>query len=247
MIKYKLIDTKPISNDIISLRFSPLNQAHVLRYQSGQYINTILEKSPFTTDAVLSLSIANACNQNHDLEFHLRHDEKQKAALSFIDQLQHNQVINIIGPFGQMTRINLHSDKKLLLLAGGTGIAPFKALLEEMIENQDTHHNQSISLWWGVRKPTDVYLLDFLEHIQTQYSAFTYKIALSNSDKPKDWPFANGWLHDMLMDENKWSGIDSTTQAYISGPFEMVKRCQKTLLARGLDERLILSDMLATS
>ncbi|MGE4348526.1 MAG: FAD-binding oxidoreductase [Candidatus Berkiella sp.] len=243
MIKYKLIDTRPISKDIISLRFSPLHTAHVLRYQAGQYINTILQKRLLVTDAVLSLSLANAYNQNHELEFHLRHDEKQKAALSFIDQLQHNPVIDIIGPFGQMTRTNLRSDKKLLLLAGGTGIAPFKALLEEMIEHPDKLRNQSISLWWGVRKPEDLYLLDFLEKTQAQYPTFTYKIILSTPDKPNDWHFANGWLHDMLMNESEWSDIENT-QVYASGPFEMVKKCQSTLLERGLDKICILSDML---
>ncbi|MCS5709676.1 hypothetical protein CC99x_012290 [Candidatus Berkiella cookevillensis] len=243
MIKYKLIDTKPISKDIISLRFSPLNTAHVLHYESGQYINTMLKDPPFATDAVLSLSITNASNQGHNLEFHLRHDEKQKAALSFIDQLRHNPVIDIVGPFGQMTQTSRQSGKKLLLLAGGTGIAPFKALLEEMIKTQDTLHNQSISLWWGVRKPEDLYLLDFLKSIQAQYPAFTYKIILSTLDKPSHWPFANGWLHDILINENEWQDIEST-QVYLSGPFEMVRKCQSTLLARGLDARFILSDML---
>lgn len=246
MTKYKLIETTPISPDIISLRFAPLKLTQAFHYEAGQYINTVLENPPIAADSVLSLSIANASNQAHILEFHLRHDSKQKAALSFVEQLKHNKVIEITGPFGKMTKANLRVDKNLLLLAGGTGIAPFKALLEEILQQQSALLNHSISLWWGIRKPRDLYLLDFLKEIQNQYASFAYKIVLSTIDEideHENWPFSTGWLHEMLRDESAWTDV-SNIQVYASGPFEMVKKCHATLLERGLENALIYSDML---
>lgn len=238
-ILYQLESTLAITQDILSLRCRPCNMDHYIPFQAGQYVKVFLKNTNHIT--TLPLSVANISTAM--LEFHLRYNKTQTAVQLLLEQLAATPILQISGPFGNMTTANIiFDDSPLLLLAGGTGIAPFKALLEQLATSP-TALNKPIDLLWGISKPEDFYLADFFEKIKKKLTNLHVEVVLSH---PQTIPssFPTGFLDEHLA---KKSTISRYRQAYLSGPYAMVQKCHTHLLNQGLSEALILSDMISST
>ena len=236
-VRYHLKKTFEINQDIMGLICHPQNDNQWIDYQSGQYMNVCLDTALHT---MLSLSIANRCTDDHYIEFHLRHDSKQMAALVLLEQLKLDPTLYLNGPYGKMTAANIKPNAPLLLLAGGTGIAPFKAILEHLMVLPSLTH--SIHLLWGIRKPEDLYLLSFLEEVQQKLSHFNFEIILSDPVPTNiTWPYQTGFLDEWLTPDIPDL---NDSQIYISGPYMMIQKCYAALLAYGVNPDAITSDMI---
>lgn len=235
---YELLDTQTINSDIVALRLRPQESTQYIAYQAGQYVI-----SQYNNNMSFPLSVANAPNKAHELIFHLRHSQTQPQSQNFLKQLQKNKILLLEGPYGQMTAEQIPAETQIILLAGGTGIAPFKALLEVLVEKADPRLKQ-ISLFWGVRKPEDLYLADWLMHIQIMFPGFTYHPILSDLNSAPKWQGTIGWVYEQavkMLKPNK----KKPTCVFASGPYEMVTSSQKAFLAAGLESKYFFSDMLS--
>tara|TARA_R110002110_G_scaffold65206_4_gene180010 strand:+ start:94784 stop:95509 length:726 start_codon:yes stop_codon:yes gene_type:complete len=234
---YTLLDTQAINSDIVALRLRPQEPTQYLNYQAGQYV---ISKSN-DNNISFPLSIANAPNKSHELVFHLRHNQLQPQSQFFLKQVDKDKSLTLEGPLGKMTAENIPDKAQVILLAGGTGIAPFKALLENLLNHTDARLN-NIDLFWGVRKPEDVYLEDWLKQIQTTYPGFSYHLILSDLNSASSWQGASGWVYEHAL--KTIQNIKKPTRVFASGPYEMVANSQKAFLAAGLDVKHFFSDML---
>lgn len=237
---YRLHSQSKINEDIIRLEFLPADPKKVLHYQAGQYIKAA--KNPTRlVDSPLALSVATPDSDHHLLEFHIRCNEKQDQARHFIEDLKSQKEISIEGPFGEMTNQALTPNKPLILIAGGTGITPFKALLEEMLRQPSKVRVPSIHLLWGIRKPNDFYLFDFLESLKNSNLEFNFDILIDPENSSTDWHYQIGLPNDFL--QHKIS-TPQQYQYYLSGPFEMIKKCYDSLRQRDVQPSNIMTDML---
>src|SRR5690606_19055211 len=125
-------------------------------------------------------------------------------------------------------------DKPILFVAGATGFAPVKSILE------DAFHRgiqRPLHLYWGVRERRDLYMIDLVERWQREYANFTVTPVLSGSGN--DWPGRRGLVHEaMLADAPDLSGYE----VYICGSVQMVDTAVPTFLAHGLSEDSCVSD-----
>lgn len=222
---------RPLTNDIALLSLTPL--AQTLEYKAGQYVEVLLRSG----DCLL-LSIANAPTPDGRIDFHLRHDSSHPLAQVFLAELENAPTVAIRGPFGMSTLDQSRSSAgTLVFLAGGTGFAPIKALLEiALIENQS-----KLLLYWGIKRPEDAYDLPLLQLWKQQHPHFEYTLVLSEPTTTV-WDAPMGLVHDYVAKMH-----DDMTELclFASGPFEMIKAAQQLFGNNGLSEQHFISDMTA--
>lgn len=216
--------------DITILSLTPLT--HALHYQAGQYVEVLLRSG----DCLL-LSIANAPQSDGRIEFHLRHDCSHPLAQVFFNELQEAPTVALRGPFGESTLAQaLQPIDSLVFLAGGTGFAPLKALLEVALP-QKQHR---LFLYWGVRRPEDAYEEDLLQQWQKQHDHFAYTLVLSEPTSSK-WQAPTGLVHHHVASMHP----DMTQLClFASGPFDMIKAAHCVFSAQGLQKTRFISDMM---
>jgi NAD(P)H-flavin reductase len=111
------------------------------------------------------------------------------------------------------------SDRDILCVAGGTGLAPLKALVEEATERD---LRRDIHLLFGVRTPDDLYDLPDLHALEAD-SPWVRVVPVVSRDPSFDG--MHGQVPDVLDRFHDWSGHD----VYVAGPAEMVQRTVTTL------------------
>jgi len=236
---YILKKAQSINSDIVELVLYPQHSDQYIHYQAGQYIIAKI------SHMVFPLSIANAPTQqqSHSLVFHLRYNTSQIQAQNFLQQLKKNKVLGLEGPYGLMTVENMKTKGyRLVLLAGGTGIAPFKALLEDLVSKASPLLN-TIHLFWGVNKLEDLYLKNWLRSIKSIYPEFSYDFILSDIQSAPSWQGLTGWIYEHALNTLKDLGA-KPTRIFASGPYEMIINSQKAFIAAGLQPEHFISDML---
>ena len=92
-----------------------------------------------------------------------------------------------------------NSNKPIILLASGTGFAPIKAIVEHMIATGNT---RKISLYWGGRRPKDLYLNTLVESwTQTLAGQLTYVPVISDALPEDGWVGRTGFVHRAVMQD----------------------------------------------
>ncbi|HRE32245.1 MAG TPA: hypothetical protein PLD88_09760 [Candidatus Berkiella sp.] len=219
------------TRDILLITVIPTSDA--LAYQAGQFVEVLLRSG----DCLL-LSIANAPKANGHIEFHLRHDKAHPIAKLFLNELEQDANVMLRGPFGESTlEQNIQSQEQLIFLAGGTGFAPIKALLELALVNSQ----QPLLLYWGIRRPEDAYEELLLQQWKIHYPHFDYSLVLSEPHKYPSWTAPTGFVHDYVAQKHPDM---KTLCLFASGPFEMIQAAQRLFTPQGLKAHRFISDML---
>ena len=133
------------------------------------------------------------------------------------------------GPHGRLMP-NPDSDLPVLLVAGGTGFAPLRAIAEAMLA---TSPARDIAFYWGARTRDDLYDLDTIGHWASRHPGFRFAPVLSEEVCVG---MRHGLVHESLLsDLPELSGHE----LYVAGPRPMVEAVTARALAAGLlPERL---------
>ncbi|PPE73338.1 CDP-6-deoxy-delta-3,4-glucoseen reductase [Solimonas fluminis] len=209
----------PLSHDVIGLTLK-LPRGERFDYMPGQYLDFLLEDGKRR-----SFSIANAPN-GETLELHLRIAPGGRFAHWVRDQMPERAILRIEGPLGAFY-LREDSPRPMLLMAGGTGMAPIKAMLESQLARglQRPAH-----LFWGVRSREDLYLDAQLQQWTQKHAGLRYTPVLSDPDA--DWQGERGFVHEALL--RAYPRLDGH-EIYMSGPPVMVRSGKDAFIAAGLD------------
>jgi CDP-4-dehydro-6-deoxyglucose reductase len=180
-------------------------------------------------------SIANA-PQDHLLEFHIHcSSAESNFTHDLFQELLETKTIRLHGSFGHCV-YHIPKQERWILLAGGTGLAPCKAIIEAAIA--DPHHTKNIELYWGVRTPEHLYEKKLLEQWQNTYSWFHWTPVIFNPELG-DGDYRMGMVHDALIED--YPDL-SDIFVYASGPAAMVLSAHQALLEYGLSPEQFCSD-----
>ena len=198
-------------------------------YQAGQFVYLVLangDERPY--------SIASAPNNNL-LEFHIHYHSGDNAFThALFNELLANKSIRLHGPKGNCI-YHLPAAKHWALLAGGTGLAPCKAIIEAAIQHQ---HTKPIHLYWGARTTEHLYFHQELLAWQQQHPWFTYTpVLFEQQHAGPDYQY--GMVHEIVCrDYPHLAEVD----VYASGPAIMVFAAQEYLRRHGLPDGQFSSD-----
>jgi len=213
---------QPLSHDVMGL-YLRLPIAEDFTFEAGQYIDILLEGGRRR-----SFSIASPPHDARPLELHVR----RVAGGEFTDRLFHEDMraslLTIEGPLGQFTyRAQSVHVPRMLLIGGGTGIAPLLSILRHVIENDI---ERDMQLFWGVRSECDLYAQARLEQLSRRAASLTYTPVLS--EPTTAWRGLTGWVHDAAF-----AGVQDlgSIDVYAAGPPAMIAAVQREYAARGCD------------
>jgi len=186
----------------------------------GQYLNVLLAKGQRR-----AFSIANAPHEGSLIELHIRRIAGGDFTRQVFDELAPGHPLLIEGPLGTLVPRE-HSTRPLLFIAGGTGFAPIKALLEHFLHSGC---RRPMTLYWGGRYAADLYQHGLLLAWAHRHTHFRYVPVLSEEQgNPVGWRQALV-LQAVVEDLADLSPYD----VYFSGPSPMIEACRRDLLAAG--------------
>jgi NAD(P)H-flavin reductase len=169
-------------------------------------------------------SMANAPRQDGLLEFHVRLIDGGAVSLALTSPDIVGTKLRLGPPIGVLTLNQPDSGRDLLLVAGSTGLAPLKAILEQVAT---LPQQRQVHLFFGARYADELYDLENLEKMAAQHPWLTVTPVVS-----ADPSFAGevGDLPDVVGRSGDWSGHE----AYLAGPTAMVRNAASSLTAAGL-------------
>jgi NAD(P)H-flavin reductase/hemoglobin-like flavoprotein len=200
------------SRDIAVFTCQPLQP---LEYRAGQYVSIESRHQPRLWRVY---SPANAPREDGLMEFHVRALGAGWVSSSLVWKLKPGEMIRMAAPMGSMV-LDRHSDRDVVCVAGGTGLAPIKALVEEL-----TRYNRTrwVHVFFGARDREDLYDLTALNQMAARYPWLS--IIPACSEDP-GYPGERGTVADVLARYGPWGEHDF----FVSGSPAMVKATLRTL------------------
>ena len=214
---------------IVKIRL-PANER--LQFLAGQYIDLLLKDGHRR-----SFSLATAPHDDALLELHIRHIAGGVFTEKLFNDYKGREILRFEGPLGAFY-LREDSDKPIILVAGGTGFAPIKGVIEHALH----HHidrDRPMVLYWGVRAKQDLYLPELPGQWQ-QSANFTFIPVLSDPAPDDAWPGRTGFVHQAVLDD--FADL-SGYQVYACGGPAMIDAARRTFVTtRALPPEEFFSD-----
>ncbi len=225
----RVASLRKLADDVMEMSLTlPANQR--LAFKAGQFIEFILRDR-----SRRAFSIANSPSNDEEIQLHIRHVEGGTFTSHVFDEMKEKAILRFEGPFGSF-HISEFSNSPLILIAGGTGFAPIKSMVEQLIEEGDT---RPIQLYWGARAKVDLYRNDLPEKWAFQHEHINYMPVLSEPKGDDDWQGRTGFVHTAVIEDfADLSGFD----VYVAGPPPMVDAAKESFVKQGLAKDRLFSD-----
>ena len=215
-----------LATDVMGL-WLRLPAVEPFRWQCGQYIDVMLPG-----DRRRSFSLANPPHDPALLELHVRRAPGGAFTEQVFTSLAQGTLLRIEGPLGQF--IYRPGNRPLLLVGGGTGYAPLKAMIRQVLE---TEAGRDISLFWGARSEADLYEDAWLRGLAAANARFRYTSVLS--EQAAGEPHEAGFVHEAVV--RKVAGL-AGVDIYAAGPPAMIDAVRAALPQQGADPARIFID-----
>jgi len=225
----KVASLRNLADDVIEMQLK-LPVSERLAFRAGQYIEFILRDK-----SRRAFSLANSPSNDEYLELHLRHAPDGRFTDHVFSEMKENAMVRIEGPYG---RFYIHDkfNRPIIMIAGGTGFAPIKAMIEQLIEEQDT---RPVYLYWGARGQQDLYRDDLAKKWAMQHERIEYIPVLSEVQSKDEWQGRTGFVHAAVAEDfEDLSGFD----IYMAGPPVMINAAKESFTRQGLPIDQLFSD-----
>lgn len=187
-------------------------------FRAGQYLKIVLgeNRCPF--------SIASSPLTPDTLELHIGVTAQNPAAQAILDQLRQQQTVSVEAPFGDAW-LREAPGRDLLLIAGGTGFSYARSVLLTALA---TLPQAQILLYWGARRPGDLYALPELRQLAAEHPQLRIVPVVEQPDR--GWQGEQGTVLEALLR----GGHDlSHYDLYLAGPFALASAARDTLCQSG--------------
>jgi CDP-4-dehydro-6-deoxyglucose reductase len=208
----------------VAVLYLKLPAAERLQFLAGQYIDILMKDGKRR-----SYSMANAPHDDAHIQLHIRKSPNGAFSQYVFEQMKERAILRIEGPLGTFF-LREESDKPIIFLAGGTGFAPIKAIVEHAFMK---NLNRQMVLYWGVRSLSDLYMADLPSRWQKESPNFTFIPVLSDPLPTDNWQGRTGMVHEAIAADFDHMGGYCV---YACGGPAMIDAGQKAFLARGLPE-----------
>lgn len=211
----------PLTDSIIELLLEPETY---IDYQAGQYLQIQIGEH------LLSYSIANAPLGSHKYELHIRHDKNNLSNQALFDEIKAKGILSLHLPLGSTHLQALDASMPIIFIAGGTGFAPIKAMIEQLMAQADS---RPFELYWSARSQSDLYMDDKIRTWASHVEHFCYFSMVTTGEKK-----------EMLTSSVIEQHIHNLTgyQIVIAGPFDMALAARDLLLRNAILPSQLYSD-----
>ena len=217
------------SHDVMAL-FLKLPSNERMQFMAGQYIEFILKDGKRR-----AFSLANAPHNDEFLELHLRLIPGGTFTEYVFNEMQEKAILRLEGPFGSFY-LREDSNKPIIFVAGGTGFAPIKGLIEHIL-HQETQ--REMVLYWGVKTLADLYMPTLPKAWASIHKNLKFIPVLSEPLASDAWQGRTGFVHQAVLDD--FADL-SAHEVYCCGAPVMVDTANEAFKLRGLPDDAFFSD-----
>ena len=224
VVPVKVESLTRLNHDVMQM-FLKLPAKETFRFKAGQYIEFIMGDG-----SRRAFSMANAPLDSM-IELHLRLIEGGKFTSFVFNEMKEKSIHRIEGPIGQFYLRD--SEKPIIFIAGGTGFAPIKSIIEDMIANKN---KRKIYLYRGVRSEKDFYMNELVNDWIKKLEGLKY-IPVVEDGLSED--ARSGYVHHAVLEDFKNL---NDIQVYCCGAPGLVENAFKDLTKSGLPDDQFFAD-----
>jgi CDP-4-dehydro-6-deoxyglucose reductase len=225
----RIVNKRALAHDVVGLELM-LPAGERLQYLPGQYVDVLLRDGRRR-----AFSIANAPREDDHLELQIRRVPGGTFSEHVFQNLKERALLRLRGPLGSFY-LRKKDQRPIILMAGGTGFAPIKAIVEGALADG---FPGKMYLYWGVRARRDLYMHDLASAWAAEHDSLVYTPVLSEPLAGEGWSGRTGFVHQALLEDH---ADLSPFSVYVSGPPIMVAAGREHFFARGLDPARLHSD-----
>lgn len=228
---------RDLTHDIKELRLK-LSDPPEINIGAGQFIQLRVPEYELTDEPVYrAYSVASLPSDNQRIELEIRYVPNGICTTYVHSYLKEGDPVIFNGPYGDFYLRD--SDREIICIAGGSGMAPIKSILLDMAEKGI---NRRTRYFFGARSVRDLFLLDEMKELEERLPDFRFIPALSAPEDGDNWEGEIGLITDVVA--KHMEGGDNT-EAYLCGSPGMIDACVKVLTEKGVPEELIFYDKFA--
>lgn len=219
-----------LAENVVRLKLK-LPKAQRLQFLAGQYIDVLLSGGKRR-----AFSIASCPSLEDEIELHIRHVEGGDFTGFVFDELQERDILRLEGPQGNFFVRNDQPERPMIMVGGGTGFAPLKSMIENLLEQDD---RREIHLYWGTRTREEMYMDELPSGWALEYEHIHYHRAISEAAKVANKDFFKGLVHEAVIEDfSDLSGHD----VYMSGPPAMIDAARQAFAHCNINEERLFYD-----
>jgi methane monooxygenase component C len=213
----RIVALERLSSSVVRLVVRTLAAQEPLRWEAGQYVRLHLADS----GVVRAYSIANWAADDHELEFFVRLLPGGAFSDAITNMRGEGAIVAVEGPFGDFT---LRTDRDLVFVAGGTGVAPILSMLRKLaIEGPQ----RRATLIFGVSTEDKLFGQAQIDAVAAACPGLNAHITVA--EPSESWTGLRGTAVDVLASELARSSDPRDCRYYVSGPVPMVEAAQAVI------------------
>lgn len=231
----KLTDKMEYNERYMQMRFELIGHPNQIEWQAGQYVSLAVDDAGTRR----SYSICSSPDIKHGFDL-LIDTFPQGVGTNFLASMEYGHEVQGLAPLG---RFVLAPDTKkhsnpVVVIATGSGIAPFKSMLHELLQikqarlSQDPNSVQypprQITLHWGMRHAEHLFWLEEMQDFLGSFSNFHFNPILSQPTQ--EWTLSRGRVTDVLAVVD----LPENADYYLCGSQAMIKDVGTLLISRGV-------------
>ncbi|MGH8496182.1 MAG: CDP-6-deoxy-delta-3,4-glucoseen reductase [Gammaproteobacteria bacterium] len=222
-------EMRRLAHDVMALELK-LPTVEPFHFLPGQYVDLLLADGRRR-----SFSMANPPDERNLLEIHVRRVSGGEFTDRVFTTLQRKDLLRLEGPLGGFFWREA-GGSEAVLIAGGTGFAPLKAMLRQAFDSGD---ERLMHLYWGARARRDLYELELIEAWAAQHPRLRFTPVLSEPAASDAWTGRTGLVHRAVLED--YPSL-AACDVYMSGPPDMIEAGRREFPARGLDPARLFFD-----
>lgn len=224
-----------LTHDIKEVRLK-LPEDETIKFKAGQFMQFYSKPYDKVKEEVFrAYSISSAPSDDHHVEFCIRRVPDGICTTYVHDHLKEGDEVRLSGPYGEFY---LRGDcDELVMIAGGSGLAPIRSLLLYVFENDLPF--KKVTFYFGAREQRDLYYLEELAALEEKYPNFKFVPALSRAEDDDEWQGERGRITDTL---EKYIDNAEGKEAYLCGSPGMLAACVNILRDKGFTDDKIFFD-----
>jgi CDP-4-dehydro-6-deoxyglucose reductase/ferredoxin-NAD(P)+ reductase (naphthalene dioxygenase ferredoxin-specific) len=223
-------ELKQATHDIRIVRLA-IERGGPFDFSAGQYAQVTFDDLPPRDFSMASRP------DDPVIEFHIRTTPGGAVSPYVATELAVGETVKVEGPYGAAHLREGHRGP-IVALAGGSGLAPIKAIVEEALTQG---MGQPITLYFGARAERDLYLESHFVALSETHANLTFVPVLSEPDGATER--RTGYLADALAAD--FPDLDGA-KAYLAGPPVMVETCTEALRRLGVRRQDVHADAFYT-
>jgi Na+-transporting NADH:ubiquinone oxidoreductase subunit F len=158
---------------------------------------------------------------------------------SWLFSARQGMAVETAGPFGTFRA--QETDREMVFIGGGVGMAPLRAMIHERLERFGT--DRKMTFWYGARSKAELFYVDELDALAARHANFDWTVALSDPAPEDEWDGPVGFVHTAAFENYlRDHPAPDACEYYLCGPPLMIRAVFAMLDELGVERDSIFND-----